>query len=114
MQGYTSIRFKPDVIHELLWSDKSGEAKIETFVIISFYFTLYLINILDGKIFAAPVLFSCNGARNLDLLQFYWTRAMRNTIQGSQEVSEQFFEAFAKVLTEYEINVRIEAAIGSW
>ena len=39
---------------------------------------------------------------------------MRNTIQGSQEVSEQFFEAFAKVLTEYEINVRIEAAIGSW
>ena len=42
---------------------------------------------------------------------------MRNTIyfaNRSKEVSEQFFYTVAKFLTEYEINVKIEAAIGNW
>ena len=55
MEGYATTKFKPVLIQKLLWSDKFKGARMESFVIILFYYSLYLTNILDGKSFAAPV-----------------------------------------------------------
>ena len=55
MEGYATMKFKPVLIQKLLWSDKFKGARMESFVIILFYYSLYLTNILDGKSFAAPV-----------------------------------------------------------